>query len=135
MNAPTLNRSESANGSKRVIYVVDDESMLLELVAVILEPLGCCIKTFGQPEAALQAFASAHPQPVLIITDFAMGTMNGLELIAECRRIQPHQKILLISGSVGPDVYQSAASQPDYYLGKPYQAKQLVELVKAILGD
>ena len=134
MNQPTLKPSGSLNGNKQVIYVVDDETMLLELVSVILEPLGYCIRTFRDPESAVEAFTSAQPQPVLIITDYAMGTMNGLELIAACRRIQPQQKTLMLSGSVGRDICENAASRPDHYLGKPYRPEQLIQAVKLTLG-
>ena len=49
------------------------------VVVVILEPLGYTIETFRAPESALRAFTAAAPQPALIITDYAMHTMTGLE--------------------------------------------------------
>jgi two-component system, cell cycle sensor histidine kinase and response regulator CckA len=109
--------------------------MLLELASVILEPLGYRIKTFRNPEAAVREYAAAQLQPVLIITDYAMHTMNGLELIEACRRIRPGQKTLLLSGTVGPDAYHNSPTQPDRFLAKPYQAKQLIEAVKSMLAD
>jgi CheY-like chemotaxis protein len=135
MNKPMVNKSASANGGGAEIYVVDDEPMLLELASVILEPLGYRIKTFRSPEAAIDEFKSAQPQPALIITDYAMHTMNGLELIEACRRIRPSQKTLLVSGTVGPDIYEGTPTRPDRFLAKPYQAKQLVDAVKAMLPD
>jgi CheY-like chemotaxis protein len=134
MNEPTANRSGAANSGRAVIYVVDDEPMLLELASVILDPLGYRIKTFRSPEAAIQDFRSAQPQPVLIITDYAMHTMNGLELIEACRRIQPGQKALLLSGTMGPDICHNAPTQPDRFLAKPYQAKQLLDVVRSLLA-
>jgi CheY-like chemotaxis protein len=135
MNEPMANRSGSASSGGGAIYVVDDEPMLLELAAVILAPLGYSVQTFRSPEAAVQAFISAKPRPVLVITDYAMHTMNGLELIEACRRIQPGQKALLLSGSVAPDTYHNALTQPDGFLAKPYQAKQLVAAVKSMLAE
>ncbi len=44
------------------IYVVDDEPMLLELAAVILEPQGYRLQTFRDPEMALQTFGAAQPR-------------------------------------------------------------------------
>jgi CheY-like chemotaxis protein len=127
------NGSWSANERGGVIYVVDDEPMLLELASVILEPLGYIVRTFRTPETAISEFKEAEPQPLLIITDYAMHTMNGMELIEACRRIRPDQKILLLSGTVGPDIYHDTPVRPDRFLAKPYQAKQLVETVKSIL--
>ena len=117
-----------------MIYVVDDEPMLLELASVILEPLGYRIETFRAPETALRAFEAADLPPVLIITDYAMHTMTGLELMQACRQIRPQQKVLLVSGTVGPDIFRHAPVKPDRFLAKPYQSRQLVEAVEATLA-
>jgi CheY-like chemotaxis protein len=135
MNKHIAREPGADNGGQAEIYIVDDEPMLLELASVILEPLGYRVKTFRTPEAAIDEFKSAKPQPDLIITDYAMHTMNGIELIEACRRIRPAQKTLLLSGTVGPDIYHNTPVQPDRFLAKPYQAKQLVEMVKSMLPD
>ena len=109
--------------------------MLLELASVILEPCGYDIQTFRDPESAIRAFTDTQPRPALIITDYAMHTMNGLELIDACRRIQPGQKALLLSGTVGPDAFHNAPCQPDRFLAKPYQAQQLIDAVRSMLAD
>jgi CheY-like chemotaxis protein len=125
--------SPGRNGTT-LIYVVDDEPMLLELATVILEPLGYSVKTFRDPKSALQAFTAAKPRPAVILTDYAMHTMNGMELIEACRRLQPRQKVLLLSGTVDEHVYRNSAHKPDRFLAKPYQAKQLTDAVKELLG-
>ena len=133
MNESKPQRATTGQRSGALIYVVDDEPMLLELTLVILEPLGYTVKTFRSAEAAMQAFKAADPPPVLIITDYAMHTMNGLELVNACRRLRPHQKALLVSGTVGPEIYRGAPAKPDRFLAKPFQSKQLVDAVAATL--
>jgi len=128
-------RTNSANRGAGEIYVVDDEPMLLELASVILEPLGYRIRTFRSPETAIDEFKAARPQPSLNITDYPMHSINGLELIEACRRVRPEQKTLLVSGTVGPEIYRDTSVRPDQFLAKPYQAKQLVDAVKAMLPD
>jgi len=135
MNNPTADSPTSGNGGSALIYVVDDEPMLLELASAILEPCGYRVKTFQAPEAALQAFEAAQSPPALIITDYAMHTMNGLDLVAACRRIRPAQKALLLSGTVGLDAIHDAPVQADRFLAKPYQSRQLIETVRAMLGE
>jgi len=135
MNEPKANSSGRGKGAEPLIYVVDDEPMLLEMAAVILEPLGYSVKTFRDGESAMEAFTSARPKPALVITDFQMHAMNGLALIEGCRRIQPRQKILLVSGTVDERIYRDSAAKPDRFLAKPYQAKQLESAVKSLLGD
>src|SRR5438105_2412689 len=76
MTKSKANHSGRTKKPQTLIYVVDDEPMLLELASVILEPLGYEVKTFRDGESAAEAFASAKPRPDLIITDFAMHAMN-----------------------------------------------------------
>ena len=135
MNEPKANRLEPGQNGGALIYVVDDEPMLLELASVILEPLGYEIETFRDAESALRAFKTAEPPPALLITDYAMHEMTGMDLVAACRQIRPKQKALLVSGTVGEEVFCNAPVRPDRFLVKPYQAKQLIEAVEALLAD
>lgn len=132
MNQSKTTKSDSGQPERTLIYVVDDEPMLLELAKVVLEPIGYRVETFRDPEAAVRAFASAPRRPALVITDYAMHTMNGLDLIAACRRLQPGQKIVLLSGTVDEQSYEKSGIKPDRFLGKPYQAKQLIEVVRSL---
>src|ERR1044071_6412457 len=110
--------SGERGGSLGLIYVVDDEVMLLELASIILEPRGYVVRTFRDPTAALKAFTNADPRPSLLITDYAMHQMNGLALMAACRRVEPGQKVLLISGTVDEDIYQNSSCKPDGFVAK-----------------
>lgn len=134
MNPANGHPDPSAEDLRPVIFVVDDEPMLLELNAVIIEPLGYRVRTFRDPDTAVRAFQLADPRPVLIVTDYAMHTMNGMDLISACRRVQPQQKILLVSGTVDESIYRNAAEKPDHFLAKPYQSRQLAELVRSLLA-
>lgn len=127
-------RAAPANGARPLIYIVDDEAMLLELASLILQPLGYDIQTFREPSRALQSFTESRQRPVLLITDYSMHGMDGLSLIDACRRVDPQQKTLLISGTVGPEISQQAQVKPDRFLAKPYQAKELVEVVQSMLA-
>jgi CheY-like chemotaxis protein len=135
MNKPKAESGGRGKNGGRLIYLVDDEPMLLELASVILAPLGYAIQTYISAEAASDAYEMAEPKPALVITDYAMHRMNGLELIEACRRIRPDQKVLLVSGTVGPDICEGATVLPDRFLAKPYEAKELIDAVKAVLTE
>jgi CheY-like chemotaxis protein len=134
MIKPEATAAKTQPSSPPLVYVVDDEAMLLELAKVILEPLGYELCTFADLQSAIAHFARAHPRPDLVITDYAMHQMNGMEVIQECRRLEPNQKILLVSGTVGAEIFQGAACKPDQFLAKPYYARQLIDLVKSLLA-
>lgn len=124
-----------ATSTQKLIFVVDDEPMLLELATVILEPLGYGLQTFRDPEAALRTYRAARRPPDLLITDYAMHTLNGMDLIEGCRRVHPRQKVLLVSGTVDESIYGDRPIKPDGFLAKPYQPRQLIELVQALVAD
>jgi CheY-like chemotaxis protein len=127
--------AESRQKPGPLIYVVDDEPMLLELATLVLEPFGYQLQTFRDPEEALRAFTAAKPRPAIVITDYAMHRLNGMDLIEKCRRIQPEQKIILVSGTVGHEVFHNAPIKPDRFLAKPYEARQLSDMVEAVLAE
>jgi len=121
--------------SKPLVFAVDDEPMLLELIAMVLEPLGYRVRSFRDPGTALRAYSLADPRPALIITDFAMHPINGMDLVRDCRRLNPQQKILLVSGTVDESIYRSSPVKPDSFLAKPYPARQLADAVKSLLNE
>jgi CheY-like chemotaxis protein len=124
--------SANQSGAKPIVFVVDDEPMLLELAAVIIRPLGCDVRTFRDPETALKEFPTLRPEVVL--TDYAMGRMSGMDLVRECRRINPGQKIVLVSGTVDEHVFADAPAKPNHFLPKPYQLQELSDCIRHLLA-
>ncbi len=135
MNPSDGNPDSSEPDSRPLIFLVDDEVMLLELNAVILEPQGYRVLTFRDPIAAVRAYLLANPRPILVITDFAMPGMNGMEVTTACRRANPRQKIIMISGTMDETVFRQAAEKPNRFLAKPYQCKQLTDMVRDLLAE
>jgi len=134
MSQPEKNRSDPAEKNKPLVYIVDDEVLLLELAAASLQPAGYETKQFQDPELALKSFLRTKPKPDLLLSDYAMGKMNGLELIEKCKEIKPELKSVLISGTAGAEILLTAPVKVDRFLGKPYQPAVLVELVRTVLG-
>jgi CheY-like chemotaxis protein len=128
MNSP----DNKAHNAAITIFVVDDEPLLLDLAAAILQPMGFNVQTFRDPQTALAAFPAA--KPTVVVTDYAMGEMNGLDLVRECKRINPNQKILLLSGTVDESIYAELLHKPDRFLAKPYQVREFIESIKKLVA-
>jgi two-component system cell cycle sensor histidine kinase/response regulator CckA len=116
------------------IYIVDDEAMIGEVVEVILNLEGYRPRFFQNPIEALEAFIAADPKPDLLLTDFVMSPMNGMELIERCRQICPEVKCILYSGNVGQEITQFYSSKPDGFLSKPFLPKALTGIVQTVLA-
>ncbi|MEO7908912.1 MAG: response regulator [Roseiflexaceae bacterium] len=104
----------------RRILIVDDEANQRFMVEQALRalPFDWTISTAASGQEALDSLA-LH-QPDLIITDYHMPTMNGLELIARVRERKIPSRIILITAYSSPELYDAAQNlQVDHYLTKP----------------
>ena len=126
-----LPKSIQTDETPVTIFVVDDEPMLLDLAATILRPLGFKVRTFSDPRKALAEYPAA--KPAVVVTDYAMGGMNGLDLLRECKHINPRQKTILLSGTVDEKIYADTQIKPDRFLAKPYQIPDFVESIQTLL--
>jgi DNA-binding NtrC family response regulator len=129
------NETSRVSGSAPLIFVVDDEQMLLDLAEMILEPAGFQVRLFREPQKALAEYLAAQPSPDVLVTDYAMGRMNGMDLIRECKRLHPQQKTILLSGTVDESIYTDSDVKPDRFLAKPYQINRLVEVIHALIAQ
>jgi DNA-binding response OmpR family regulator len=125
---------QTGNAAMPVVFVVDDEPLLLDLVAMILEPEGFDVKIYRDPLRAMAEYATFQPPPSLVITDYAMTGANGLEVIRACHKLNPRQKTMLVSGTVDESVYANSDVKPDTFIPKPYNADTLVAEVRALTG-
>ena len=120
---------------ERLIYLVDDELDLLDLAEVSLMAGGYELKKFQSPAEALESFTRETHKPSLLLTDFAMGAMNGLELSEKCKSACPGLKILMVSGTAGPEVLVESPGTVDQFLPKPYRPSELARSVRTLLDS
>jgi CheY-like chemotaxis protein len=133
MSQPATSKPHPGRKKKPLIYLVDDQPLLLDLAELALKDGGYTFKKFNNPVVALEAFAAASAKPDLVISDFAMGRMSGLELIERCKQSCPALKSIVLSGTAGADVILGAPAKVDRFIGKPYQAASLAEMVRGLL--
>ena len=120
-------------GPSATIFVVDDEPMLLDLATAILQPLGYDVRTFSDPRMALKEYPTARP--MIVVTDYAMGEMNGLDVVRECRRVNPKQKMILVSGTVDENIFAGLPQKPDRFMVKPYPVHEFIETIRALIAS
>ena len=81
----------------RRALVVDDDTQILELVASMLEELGCETLLARSGTEALGTIANDQTIEILI-ADATMPGLEGSDLAARARRVLPELKVLLMSG-------------------------------------
>jgi DNA-binding NtrC family response regulator len=118
----------------KLIYVVDDEPMIGDVVQIVLKMGGYEPCVFQNPNAALRALMHSETKPVLLLTDYVMSPINGMELIDRCKKHQPELRTILYSGNAGDDMLQQYTTRPDAFLRKPFLPRVLLGLVNATLA-
>lgn len=121
-------------GIGRTILLVEDDASVRKLVSAMLHSCQYEVLTAGNGADALVASAT-HPGRIdLIITDFGLGEMNGLEIADRISARRPGLKVLVISGyseiNLPPGFKESL--KPDF-LPKPFTMDALLSKVGRLL--
>jgi CheY-like chemotaxis protein len=116
-----------------VLYVDDDQPILL-MVEALLKRLGYRVTTVEHPREALQRVRDDPLSFDLVVTDFNMPELNGLELAAELAAIQPGLPVAISSGFVSDELRSAALDHGvRALLQKEYTLEQLPQLVHQLL--
>jgi PAS domain S-box-containing protein len=131
--APTVPDSLRGSG-QRVLYLDDDESLVF-LVMRMLNRLG--YRTYGYQDArlALDAVRADSDGFDLVVTDFNMPGLSGLDVALELARIRPDLPVVITSGyitdAMRADALRAGVRQ---LIDKPNTVDQLCEVVHQILS-
>jgi two-component system cell cycle response regulator CpdR len=110
----------------RLVLVVDDEPLILELTGSMLEDLGCEVVTASCGVDAL-AKLNADTRIEILITDIQMPGLDGYELAERARRRRPELQIILCSGRA-----DAAHGLP--LIRKPFTQEELAEMMAHTTG-
>ena len=115
-----------------LILLVDDEPSILQLAQMYLEREGFRVKTASDGEAALEAVRALCP--ALIVLDVMLPKLDGFEVCKRLRqRDDPAAILMLTARDEDIDKILGLELGADDYLTKPFNPRELVARVKAIL--
>ena len=114
------------------ILIVDDEVHVVGALRRLLRREGFSIEVALNGQEALEKLTTFEAD--VVISDFRMRGMNGLELLGQVLRIAPRAARVLISGHAD---LSSGGGQPgviSHFISKPWDDDRLVADVRALLG-
>ena len=113
------------------VLIVDDDTHIVELIRLNLKNEGFETCTAYDGEKALELFRSEAPS--IVILDVMMPKMDGLQVCREIRRISNIPIIMLTAKGETFDKVLGLELGADDYITKPFDIKELVARVKAVL--
>ena len=121
--------ARETNVLKVTILVVDDDPLIAMSTVDMLEDLGHAVIEANSGARALEILEDCRSID-LLITDFSMPKMNGVDLAKAARQLHPHLPILLATGYAE---LPNGVSIELPRIAKPYQQHQLAEVVAKVL--
>ncbi len=119
--------------SKACILLIEDDPQMQRLIVDYLENFDYCIEAFDDPMDVLSIFPSSKERYDLVILDLMLPNMDGFEI---GKRIKKQADIPIIISSARGDIGNKILGfeiGADDYLAKPYEPRELVLRVEALL--
>jgi two-component system phosphate regulon response regulator PhoB len=116
------------------ILVVEDEQPIRDLIAFGLRRAGCDVALAEHSQAALASIGDKRPD--LVLVDWMLPDMSGLELVRQLRRDSNTRDIpimMLTARAEEADKVSGLDSGADDYLTKPFSARELLARIQAVL--
>lgn len=113
------------------ILLVDDEDHLQEVLGLLLELDGHQVTTAFSGEQAIEH--SKEGKFDLVITDFKMPGMNGMDVVRSIKKENPDTAVVMITGYPTEDTEKEAQKLGvDDYIAKPFHMDKMREVIRRI---
>lgn len=122
----------SQNSTKPKVLVADDERVIADTLAMILNQSGFEARAVYSGEKALEL--APDFQPNMLISDVIMADLNGIDAAIRIREVLPQIKILLFSGQAATaDLLEKARAEGYEFeiLAKPVHPQDLLNRLRA----
>jgi nitrogen-specific signal transduction histidine kinase len=112
------------------VIVIDDERVVRESEAQMLEALGCTVVGFADAESAIAYFEREHASVDLVLLDLVMPGRSGAEAFRALQAIEPRVQVLVVSGySLDEQVQRLIEAGALGFLQKPFTMAELAAKV------
>lgn len=113
------------------ILVVEDDSVILKMVKLILEEAGFGVLSAGSADQAL-LIAEGFPRPIhLLLSDVMMPDLSGPALASSLKHNRPEMRVMLMSGFADGAMLFSITG--GHFIAKPFLATALLARVNDVL--
>ena len=132
--APRAERRIPVRGSGQSILVVDDEASVRTVIQQTLEAYGYRVVTAGNGAEAVARYEQLGDEIDLVVTDVMMPGMDGVETIQRLRELDPHVRVIAVSGLTDDGrLPRATEAGAEHLLSKPFSTDTLLRTVAQVL--
>jgi CheY-like chemotaxis protein len=118
------------------ILIVDDEPLVRDVAKTVLERTGFQVVSAEGGEEALEIYRREGNAIDLVLLDYIMPRMNGVQVLKELQQLDPNVCVLFSSGyHTDHEVDQLLAAGGRGFVAKPYRPQDLVQSIRDVLGQ
>jgi two-component system response regulator PilR (NtrC family) len=125
-------RERDGCGGRGSVLVFDEETVILDLLALVLTREGYQVTTTARHEEALEFFSGGTFD--LAIADLGLHNGNGRRLVQEIKEISPETAIVSMAAYPAGEIQGFAEKHTEAFLAKPFGMNELLAAVRSALG-
>ncbi len=116
------------------ILIVDDEQETCEILSILMKREGFQPITANDGETALKMVRTELPD--VLLADFMMPNMNGMQLMKSASEIDPDMPTVIITGYADiPGAVTAMKAGAHDYMAKPFENQEVVRVVRRALAE
>jgi two-component system response regulator PilR (NtrC family) len=125
-------RERDGCGGRDSVLVFDEETVILDLLALVLTREGYQVTTTARHEEALELFSGGTFD--LAIADLGLHNGNGRRLVQKIKEISPETAIVSMAAYPAGEIQGFAEEHTAAFLAKPFDMSELLAAVRSALG-
>lgn len=120
--------------NKYRVMVIDDEKIVCDMAKMSLEQEGYEVETFLNAEPALKRLAEQKFD--IVVTDYKMKGIDGMEVLRTVRKLYPETKVIMITAFANLDAaIEALRSDVHDFFPKPVKIKELKASIQRALEE
>ena len=126
--------AEKTGEARCTILAIDDDQTFLDTLRPTLRMEGFNVMTAISGTKGLDMARFTKNEVRVVLLDFQMPRLTGLETLQHLRKLMPQAKILGLTGMPAKDLPEEFCANVDHLMNKPYRTSELVQCINSLAG-
>lgn len=123
------NKAERIDRKNGLVFIVDDEPDLVDVLSLIIEKNGYAVCKFYNGKEALDSLETLRPDAIL--SDIMMPKYNGVQMIKAIHEMSYNAPVIFISGNISKETMQEALQYGAYaFIDKPFNNVNVINICR-----